>query len=72
LRVRFSDGMRKRVNLLPLLVGPVFEPLRDPAYFARVRVDGVTGTVGWPNGTDLAPEAIRDLPAEAEPGAGPA
>ena len=31
LRLTFSDGTRKRVNLLPLLEGPIFEPLVDPA-----------------------------------------
>jgi len=36
----------------------VFEQLRDPAMFARV---GVThGAVTWPNGVDLAPDAMYD------------
>ena len=70
LRVRFSDGSRKRVDVRPLLVGPVFEPLRDVAYFARVKLDDVSGTVFWPNGADLAPEALRDLPAEPDDAAG--
>ena len=48
LRLTFSDGTRKRVNLLPLLDGPIFEPLRDPAYFARVVIDPVAGTIVWP------------------------
>ncbi len=36
----------------------VFEPLRDPAYFARVAVDPEAGTVTWPNGLDMAPEPL--------------
>jgi hypothetical protein len=36
LRLAFNDGTRKTVDLAPLLTGPVFEPLRDPAYFALV------------------------------------
>ncbi len=69
----FNEGVRKRVNVWPLLDGPVFEPLRDPAYFARVVVDPVLGTVVWPNEADFAPEALYELPAEAEPvGAEPA
>ena len=64
LRVVFNDGVAKRVNLLRLLEGPVFEPLRDPAYFGRVLLDPVAGTVVWPNGADLAPEAIYELPPE--------
>jgi hypothetical protein len=45
LHVTFKDGTRKQVNLLPLLEGPVFEPLRDPVFFARAKLDPVAGTV---------------------------
>jgi Protein of unknown function (DUF2442) len=62
LRVRFDDGTEKTVDVRPLLRGPVFEPLLEPAAFARVVVDPVCGTVVWPNGADLAPEALYDLP----------
>jgi len=62
--LRFNDGASRRVNLLPELEGPVFEPLRDPAYFSRVVLDPVAGTVVWPNGADCAPELFRDLPEE--------
>jgi hypothetical protein len=64
LRIEFDDHTQKTVDLSPLLWGPVFEPLRDPEYFARVVVDPVCGTVVWPNGADLAPEALYDLPNE--------
>lgn len=66
LRLTFDDGSSKRVDLGPLLEGPVFEPLHDPTYFALVRVDPECGTVIWPNGADLAPEALFALPAEGE------
>jgi hypothetical protein len=66
LRLVFNDGTRKRVNLLPLLDGQIFEPLRDPVYFARVVVDPVVGTVVWPNEADLAPEALYELSPEEE------
>jgi len=36
LRIRFSDGITKRVHVLPLLSGPIFQPLLDPEYFAGV------------------------------------
>lgn len=61
LRIAFNDGTEKAVHVRPLLEGPVFEPLRDPAYFARVEIDPVCGTVVWPNGADLAPEALHEL-----------
>jgi hypothetical protein len=61
MNLTFSDGTLKRVDVRPLLEGPIFEPLRDPAYFARGVVDPVCGTVVWPNGADLAPEALYEL-----------
>jgi hypothetical protein len=54
------------VDVAPLLTGRVFEPLRDPAYFARVELDPVCGTVAWPNGADFAPEALHELAAVEE------
>ncbi|HLO17217.1 MAG TPA: DUF2442 domain-containing protein [Anaerolineales bacterium] len=64
LELVFNDGSHKRVNVLPLLDGEIFEPLRDPAYFARVVLDPVRGTVVWPNEADIAPEALHELPNE--------
>ena len=64
LRLTFSTGETKVVDALPLIQrvgGPVFAPLLEPSYFARVSVDPVCGTVVWPNGADLAPTALRDL-----------
>jgi hypothetical protein len=65
-RLAFNDGTSKTVDVGPLLTGPVFEPLRDPAYFARAELDRVCGTVTWPNGADFAPEALHEL-ATAQP-----
>jgi hypothetical protein len=61
LELSFSDGARAVVDVGPLLSGPVFEPLREPSYFARVSLDPVCGTVVWPNGADFAPEALHAL-----------
>jgi hypothetical protein len=63
LRLKFSDGVTKRVDLAPLLHGPIFEPLRDPTYFARVELDEDFGAIQWPNGADFAPEALHALAA---------
>ena len=65
LRVAFSDGTAKRVDVRPLLTGPVFQPLREAGFFARVSLDPVAGTVVWPNGADLAPEALHELPEQS-------
>ncbi len=45
LEVTFADGERRVVDVEPELFGPVFEPLRDPAHFARARADLELGTV---------------------------
>ena len=59
LHLRFEDGVEGVVDLAPhLSFQGVFEPLRDPAYFARVRADPELGTVAWPNGADLDPDVL--------------
>jgi hypothetical protein len=66
LRLEFSDGSIREVDLSTELHGEVFEPLRDPAVFAQVRVNSETGTIEWPNGADLAPEFLNKLGTEVE------
>ncbi len=61
LRLAFNDDTRKTVDVCPLLSGPVFEPLKDPAFFGQAKLDPVCGTVVWPNGADFAPEALHEL-----------
>ncbi len=68
LHVLFDDGRSGEVDLSARLFGPVFEPLRDPLLFARVRVDEF-GAVRWPNRADLAPDALyRTISSQVEPG----
>ena len=57
LEVEFADGTNGTVDLSPRLFGPVFESLRDQGLFSQVRVDEY-GAVGWPNGAELAPDAL--------------
>ena len=59
LRVGFSDGSSRDVDLTGELHGAVFEPLADADYFAQVRVDDELGTVVWPNGADLDPLVLH-------------
>jgi hypothetical protein len=57
--VRFEDGTAADVDLSYLTeYGGVFEPLKDPAYFARLRADAEAGTIVWPNDVDVAPETL--------------
>ena len=67
LELVFDDGLRKRVNLRQELNGLVFNPLRDPAYFAQVSVDPDSRTVTWPNGADFAPDFLYNYEAETQP-----
>jgi hypothetical protein len=57
--VTFTDGVVRRIDLAPLLQGPVFEPLlQDPALFRAVHVDPVGRSLVWPNGADLDPDVL--------------
>jgi hypothetical protein len=60
-RLEFTDGVIRAVDLVPLIPGPVFEQVRlDRSYFERVRVNEKTGTIEWPNGADLDPDVLYD------------
>ena len=58
LHVEFDDGVKGTIDLSGELLGEVFEPLRDEALFRQVSVDEY-GAVRWPNGADLAPDAMH-------------
>jgi len=59
LELEFTDGTRGEIDLRNRLFGPVFEPLRDVRLFNQVTVDEF-GAVCWPNGADLAPDALYE------------
>jgi hypothetical protein len=59
LAVEFSDGLRGEVSMENRLFGPVFEPLREWDFFSKVFIDEF-GVICWPNGADLAPDALHD------------
>jgi hypothetical protein len=70
-RLTFEDGTIGDVDLAGREWRGVFEPLRDPDYFARVTVDPEAGTITWPGSLDMAPEPLyeeaqRHLVREAE------
>lgn len=63
LDVTFSDGTHGEVRLDAFLSSEavkstVFDALREPEFFQQARV--VLGAVSWPNGADLAPDAMYD------------
>lgn len=60
-RVAFTDGTEREIDLEPYLRGPVFEPLRrDRFAFLALRVDPELGTVVWPNGADICPDVLYE------------
>ena len=56
IHLAFADGREKSVDFLHWLSGPVFEPLKNEQYFRQFFLEA--GTVGWPNGADIAPETL--------------
>lgn len=58
LSLRFSDGREGEYDCGPLFAkdGEMVQPLKDPAYFARVFLE--VGAPTWPNGFDLDPIAL--------------
>ena len=67
LEIEFSDrtiGVRNFAFVRDK-TGSMAEPLKDPAYFARVFIDD--GALTWPNGYDWDPIALHDeMKAAAE------
>ena len=58
-RLGFTDGSSKEIDLDQYLRGPVFEPIRkDAKVFREVSVDHRAGTIVWPNGADIDPDVL--------------
>lgn len=53
----FSDGVKKRIDLTPLLQYPAFEELKDLKKFVQF---GLDQTIFWLNGADIAPEYLYE------------
>ena len=70
LRLMFADGVVGDIDFSNEdFSGEMFEPLKDPAFFARVFVDHELGTIAWPNGLDFAPEPLYEkCAAQLQPG----
>jgi len=57
--ITFDDGVEGTIDFTDYLSrGPIFEPLKDKKLFSRARVEG--GSMGWPNGADVAPETLYE------------
>jgi hypothetical protein len=60
LELEFSDGSIgvQDFESIRQRSGTMIEPLKDPAYFARVFIED--GVLTWPNGYDWDPIALHD------------
>jgi hypothetical protein len=59
LELVFDDGSCGEIDLRShVSFSGVFESLDDDDEFRRVRVNGDTGTIEWPNGADLDPVVL--------------
>ncbi|MDO5342021.1 MAG: DUF2442 domain-containing protein [Bacteroidia bacterium] len=53
----FNDGVKKIIDLTPLLRYPAFEELKDLKKFVQF---GLDDTIFWSNGADIAPEYLYE------------
>ena len=66
--LQFSDGAEGVVDIATLVeFRGVFAELSNPEIFARVRVDSECGTICWPGGADISPEALYSAALSAGP-----
>lgn len=70
LRLTFTDGLVRELDLEVMLSRGVLASLRDPEIFAQVAVDPVAGTISWPSGVDLDPDVLHGDHEPAQ-GSGP-
>ena len=56
LLLSFSNGDQRVFDVSPYLDKGIFKALKDPDYFARVRV--VSGHVEWPQEQDFSPDTL--------------
>ncbi len=58
-KVKFSDGFTRELDVNPFLKGGISEKLRDPNVFKTVRVDEFGG-ISWANGFDFCPNFLYE------------
>jgi len=66
LKVKFDDGAERTIDFEPILLGPLFGPLRNLSLFRQASVDADLGTIVWPNGADIDPGVLYDWPQHVD------
>ena len=63
--IRFEDGLEGELSLAHLVGRGVFASWSDQSEFRKLFIDPESGTIAWPGGLDLAPDALHHRLAEA-------
>jgi hypothetical protein len=59
LLITFGDGSSREIDFGPYMRGPIHEPMRRSLdVFRAFVVDEDSGTLVWPNETDIAPDML--------------
>ena len=58
--LQFSDGLSGEADLSHLADKGVFQRWNVPGEFEKVQLDADAGTVVWPGGLDIAPDALYE------------
>ena len=58
--MRFADGVTGEADLSHLVGKGLFERWRKPGEFEKLSVDADAGTIVWPGGLDVAPDALYE------------
>ena len=59
LEIELDDGRRAIIDVKTLLQKPIFQPLREKAFFRQVIIDKFGG-LDWPNGADICVDWIEE------------
>lgn len=58
-RLGFTDGASREVDLERYLHGPIFNDIRNnPEIFRSAKIDGRMGTISWDDGADIDPDVL--------------
>jgi len=63
--MRFEDGLEGELSLAHLVGRGVFASWLDEREFRKMFIDEESGTIAWPGGVDLAPDALHRRLSEA-------
>ncbi len=66
IRLKFNDNTEKEVDLKDKILSDqrnIFKQLRNIEYFRQVKLNSEYDTITWPNGADIAPDTLYEMPS---------